>query len=251
MKIKVVGSYGGKSKNGTTSTFFIEDFLVIDAGNLFPIFDGKDFRFPIFLTHSHLDHIVDIPFILDILSSKNAEGISVYASKETITSLKNNIFNDTVWPDFTKILSKSGSPYLNFFEIKPYERIDLGKLKVMPIPVNHTVKTFGFVVESENSSIIISGDTKQTKNLWNFVESDEKIKGIFVDVSMPSTFQKLAEVSAHYTPATLLEDIRFLKREVKIFVYHVKPSFEKEVKLELKSKIPEAIIVYDGMEIEV
>ena len=118
--VKILGSSGSKSKNLGTTSFQISRDIIIDTGNVINILGDKSSLINhIFLTHSHSDHIADLPFLLDSFFENRKEILTIYASKETIEVLKEHTFNDKVWPDFSKInLIGSENKSLAFKEIK-------------------------------------------------------------------------------------------------------------------------------------
>ncbi|PWE24152.1 MBL fold metallo-hydrolase, partial [Aliarcobacter skirrowii] len=102
--LKVLGSSGNKSKIRGTTSFQISKDILVDAGNIINSLDEESYKINhIFLTHAHLDHIIDLPFILDNSFSKRDRPLFVYGSKKTLEFLTNHIFNNHIWPDFTKI----------------------------------------------------------------------------------------------------------------------------------------------------
>ena len=69
MELKVLGCSGGVGGQLRTTTLLIDDDIIIDAGtglgdlNLQSMASIRH----IFITHSHLDHITSIPFLVDTL----------------------------------------------------------------------------------------------------------------------------------------------------------------------------------------
>ena len=250
MKLEILGAFGGKDRKRKTTSFLLKDF-VVDAGNLFSGLNHSYQLLNLFLTHSHLDHIIDLPLFLDFAFTKMEKSLRVYASDETIDSLRKNIFNETIWPDFSKLYLFSGEPSVEFVEIREFEIIKIKDFTIMPIHAVHTVKTFGFRIENRNETVIISGDTKSNPLLWEIVNSDKTVKAVLVVVSFPSRLQGIAEVSGHYTPSSLALDLRSLKKDIGIYVYHLKPAYYEEVKKEIEEKLPFVKILEDNMIIEV
>jgi cAMP phosphodiesterase len=179
------------------------------------------------------------------------KSLKVYASDETIDSLRKNIFNETIWPDFSKLYLSPGEPSVEFIEIREFENITINDFTVTPIPAIHTVKTFGFRIEKENRTVIISGDTRSNPLLWEIANGDKTVKAVLVDVSFPSRLQKIADVSGHHTPSSLSLDLKNLKKDIDIYIYHVKPAYYQEVKKEIEEKLPFAKMLEDNMIIEV
>ncbi len=54
--------------------------------------------------------------------------------------LRMHIFNGAIWPDFS-IIPSAEKPTLRYMAIQPGEKISLGHLRIMAIPVHHTVET--------------------------------------------------------------------------------------------------------------
>lgn len=128
MKIKVLGCYGGEmfiyKTSGylttyKTSALLINDNLIIDAGSIATSIDitEQERITNILLSHSHFDHIKGLPFLADNLWGEVARSIEIMGIKETLDSVKNNILNDSIWPDITKILSTS-EPIYRLVELK-------------------------------------------------------------------------------------------------------------------------------------
>jgi len=106
MKVKVLGCSGGVNQNVATTSFLIDEDILIDAGTgvcTLPLDEMRSIRH-IFVTHSHLDHIASIPLLADTLfDDLIGNPIVVHALPETIKALKDHIFNWIIWPDFTEL----------------------------------------------------------------------------------------------------------------------------------------------------
>ena len=71
MKIKVLGCHGGELPRHRTTCFLIDGKLAIDGGAITAALELEDILKidDIFLTHSHFDHVKDIPLMADLLKS--------------------------------------------------------------------------------------------------------------------------------------------------------------------------------------
>jgi ribonuclease BN (tRNA processing enzyme) len=69
MKVRILGCSGGVDRNAATTSFFIDDDILIDAGSGVCNLSVDQMRGikHIFVTHSHLDHIASIPLLADTL----------------------------------------------------------------------------------------------------------------------------------------------------------------------------------------
>ena len=113
MKIKVLGCSGGIGGALRTTSFLVDDDILIDAGSgvgdlSIEQLVGIDH---VFITHSHLDHITSLPFLLDTVMGMRPHPVTVYAIADTLKVLREHIFNWTVWPDFNVIPDPS-QPFL-------------------------------------------------------------------------------------------------------------------------------------------
>ena len=57
----------------------------------------------IFISHTHFDHIVDLPFVIESYFECRKKPLKVYALSESIHKLQEHIFNWSIWPDFQNI----------------------------------------------------------------------------------------------------------------------------------------------------
>jgi len=230
--IKVLGSYGNRGKNRFTTSFLIRENIVIDAGNLSNGLDNVEQIEHIFLTHSHFDHILDIPFVIDTNFSKRTKSLKIYALKETINSIK-QIFNNQIWPDFSKIKLLNGKDAIKFIEIEIFKPIKLYQFIFTPIPANHSVPAVGYKIEKNNQTIIISGDTYLNPELVKIIKTTQNLKAVFLECSFPSNLDILAKTSKHLTPK-LIYDMK-LPKNINLFFYHFKYELKSQIIAELSS----------------
>jgi cAMP phosphodiesterase len=108
MKIMVLGCSAVELPNSNLTSFLIDGKLLLDAGTIGSALDeSAQWKIKyVLLTHAHLDHIKDIPFFADNISMHNINhSVTVMSIPSVIRALKKHLFNDVVWPDFTKIPS--------------------------------------------------------------------------------------------------------------------------------------------------
>jgi len=235
--IKILGASGSKAKNQNTTSFQIFKDIIIDAGNVLNSLgnEAKDINH-IFLTHSHADHITDLPFIIETFFEQRKTPLTIYALEETIEILKTYSFNNVIWPDFTKIkLLNSNENSLILKKIKLNEIIDINEYQIKPIEANHIAGSCGFVITKNNQSFIISGDTYTNPVIWEEINKNQTIKSLIIECSFPDKFDELARVSKHLTPNLIAKELKNLKRkDISIFFYHLKPNYEKELLKDIK-----------------
>jgi cAMP phosphodiesterase len=235
MELRVIGCHGGETPHHRTSAFVLDERLAIDAGSLTSGLDLKSqFRLQAALiSHAHLDHVRDLATIADNRCQADCEPLIVAASGPTLRVLKKHFFNNLLWPDFTEIPSKT-RPTLRFVELKTEKLVEIAGYTVRSIAVNHTIDSSGFIVESKGQAIAYSGDTGPTDRLWELLNAQENLKALLLEVSFPNREQRLATVSGHHTPRTLIRDLKKFDRpkDLPALLYHVKPVFQSEVEQE-------------------
>lgn len=235
--IKVLGAAGSYSHQDKASSFLIENDIVIDAGNIIESMGEKccDLEH-IFITHTHLDHIKDLPFVLEGYFETRKKTLNVYALRENIQTLQKYIFNESIWPNFENIMQNGNKnqPSLELIPIEYEESLYIDDIEITPIPSNHTTPTCGFKIKKNDQSCLISGDTYLNSNLIEYINLDTSITSLIVEVSFSSKEDKLALKSKHLTPKLLQEMLLSLKRDdVAIYTYHHKPMHVKDIDKEL------------------
>lgn len=235
--IKILGAHGAKTYEFNTTCVQLSDNITIDAGNILKsLGDDAQHINKIFLTHSHLDHITDIPLLIDSYYEYIKEPIIIYGIKQTLEELHTHIFNDQLWPDFSKIKLINGNGYaIKFQEIHYGEVLEFKDLSVKVMKNNHTASSCGLVITKNGHATFFTSDTYKCDAIWEEMNKNTSIKSMIIDVSFPSRFEALARDSKHLTPKLLKEELQKLQRDdVTIFVNHVKPLYVPEIKKELK-----------------
>ena len=251
--IKVLGAYGAKDMGKGTSSFLIDDNNLIDAGNIINSMGSKSIHIDnIWLTHSHFDHISDIPFIIDTYFSLRKKSLKIYGLKETIKTIKENLLNDKIWPDFSKIqLPNSKEMAVKYIIISKNKSYTINNnLKIKAIGTYHIVPSCGYSIEKNNHHILISSDTYKCKNILKEISNNKNIKYLVIKCSFPSKLEKLAKITTHLTPKLLEEFLKDIRQDIKIYINHIKPIFEKEIKEEIKnSKLLKNVNILSDMDL--
>ncbi len=235
MQIRVLGSYGGESRDCRTTCLLINETLALDAGSLTRVL-SLDEQLPIrtvVLTHAHVDHTSCLPFFVENVYGATAAPIDVYAGKATIDAVKSHLFNDAAWPDFTRLPS-DGSPALRLHEITAGVTLELAGVRLTPIPVNHPVPTFGFLLEGAAGSVLWSSDTGPTTALWEVANAAADLRAVCLDTSFDNALQAVADASGHLTPQAVERELAKLERKVPVLLHHLKPPSVERIRGEVR-----------------
>jgi len=233
-RLTVLGCSGGIAQNLRTTSLLLDDDILIDAGtgvadlslNALAKIDN------IFLTHSHLDHIVSLPFLLDSVGAGRTYPVTVYALTETIEILKSHIFNNSIWPDFSRIPSPQ-QPFVAFRAISVGEHIDLKSRRITALPANHTVPAVGYTITCNESTIAFSGDSGPCERFWLALNDAPNLTHLILETSFTNEDQYLADLSRHYCPATLADAIMALRQRPEIWISHLKPGQAQQIMAQL------------------
>ena len=237
MKIKVLGCHGGELPRHRTTCFLIDRKLTIDGGAITAALELDDILAidDIFLTHSHFDHVKDVPLMTDLLVGRREKPVVVHGPAETMEAMDKDVFNNRTWPDF-RVIPTPEKPVIAFDSIPVYEPVTCQGLRIRAVPVHHPVYSVGYIVEGREGAVAFSGDTGPTEELWRAINTTPDLKAVFLEVSFPSTLQWLADVSGHLTPRTVMSELAKLdRRGARIYLYHLKPAVIDEVKAEIKA----------------
>jgi cAMP phosphodiesterase len=252
VKLRVLGCSGGELPRHRTTCFLLDGRLAIDAGALTASLALEDLLRvdDVLLTHSHFDHVKDVPLLADLLVGRRSRPVRVHASRECARTLRESVFNDRLWPDFTRI-PDARRPVI---EIRPFEAgrpFRIGRYSVRPVPVCHPVESVGFIVSSGRSAFAVSGDTGPTVQLWRHVNAERRLRALLVEMSFPSRMQALADVSGHLTPNTLATELAKLERNgYPVYLYHLKPAYVPELRRELAAlRLPGVRVLAVGDEL--
>jgi cAMP phosphodiesterase len=235
VKLRVLGCSGGELPRHRTTCFLVDGKLAIDAGALTASLSLEELLEvdDIVLTHSHFDHVKDVPLLADLLVGRRKTPVRVHASTACARTLRASVFNDELWPDFTRIPDRR-EPVLQIVPFEPDRPFRIGRYTVRPVPVCHPVESVGFVLSDGRSAIAVSGDTGPTARFWRRVNAEKRLRALFVELSFPNALQNLADVSGHLTPRTLRLELAKLERNgFPVLLYHLKPAHLRELKREL------------------
>lgn len=253
MKLTVLGCSGGELPRHRTTCFLVDGRMAIDAGALTQglELDALLRVDDIVLTHSHFDHVKDVPLLADLLVGRRRTPVRVHASPECAAALREDVFNDRLWPDFTRIPTPE-APVVQIREFDPTRPFEVAGYTLTPVPVVHPVESMGYVVTDGRTAFAISGDTGPTDRFWQVVNGAPLVRAVLVELSFPDSLQGLADISGHLTPRTLVGELAKLHREgLPVLLYHLKPAYADELEREIDGRrLPGVRVLRMGDEFE-
>jgi len=209
----------------------IDDDVLIDAGTGIGDLELSDLDSirHVFLTHAHLDHIAGLPMLVDSVFDENFETpLTVYAREETLRAIQTHLFNDTIWPDFSR-LPAAERPMLRYHVCSPGDTITIGHRDFYAVDVMHSVPSLGYTVQNSGGAFAVSGDTKTNQTLWPVLNACDDLRVLVIEVSFPDDMAQLASEAGHYCPKTLTQDLQRLEHDPEIWLTGMKPGKEDEI----------------------
>lgn len=236
MKVRVLGCSGAIARDCRTTSFLIDGELLVDAGTGVGdlLLDEMCRVDSVLLTHSHLDHVAALPLMVDSVASRRKEPLNVYALAGTIAALKAHVFNDVIWPDFTRIPS-ADQPFIRFHEIRIGQTLQFGAKKVEVLPAVHTVPAAGFSVTAGQGCWVFSGDTERNPAFWTRINQLD-VAMLVIETAFSNRERDLAQRSLHLSPLSLAQELDCIAKDRRfpIYITHTKPAETEMIMAEIQ-----------------
>lgn len=235
MKLRILGCSGGIGGNFCTTSMLLDHDVLIDAGTGMGELSLSELSLidHVFITHSHLDHIACIPFLVDSAGGMRDKPLTIHATEATLDVLRQHIFNWKIWPDFTQI-PNAQQPFMRYHAIQLGQTVELENpgahcsqpsvRKITVLPANHVVPAVGFQIDSGAASLVFSGDTTSNDALWEVVNQIANLRYLIIETAFSNGEKELAKLSKHFCPSLLAEDLLKLTLDPEIYVTHLKPG---------------------------
>ncbi len=248
MRVRVLGCSGGSAPDHHPTCFLVDGRVAFDGGALTSVLaeDEQEAVDHVVLSHAHLDHVAELPFFLDNRFARQTRPINFYGHERTIEDLRDGIFNNRIWPDFTQLKTRK-SVALELHVVEPGRPFSVDRLTLTPNAMEHPVPCLGYLVESGASAFYLAGDTSSAEGVKAAVAKTPHLKDLVIEVSWPDRMRDLARVAGHLVPS----DIKAawpLHPSARVLITHIKPFYREEVVGELLALgLPRTLILDDGM----
>jgi ribonuclease BN (tRNA processing enzyme) len=238
MRLKMLGCSGGISAGNRTTCYGVGDHVLLDCGTGVGALRRDEMCAVrhVFLTHTHVDHVLGLPLLLDTVFDCVRRPLVVHGQPETIKALKEHILNWTIWPDFAE-LPNSNDPVLAYEPMEPGDEVVVEGHTVTMIPVSHVVPTAAYVVSKEGRTFCFSGDTGPNDTLWEGLNALDRLDLLLIECAFPNSHAELCRLAKHYCPRMLAEDLAKLRHRPRVVITHMKPGGEETTWRECQEEI--------------
>ncbi len=255
MKIKILGCSGGIGGSRRTTSMLLADNILIDCGTGvldLEIAELAKIRH-VFLTHTHLDHLLSLPLMLDTVQEEaELHPLQLYLTKESDQIIREHLFNWKLWPDFFN-LGESEPSVLQSNLHKECDVIQMQECELQMLPAKHSVPAVGYLVRTiAGGSLAFSGDCCTNDDLWETLNQEPSLDHLIVECSYADDEQELSVKAKHYCSSSLAEDLKKLEHQPEVYLTHLKPGAEEKIVAEVQQLVPNRSIkaLHNGQQFE-
>jgi ribonuclease BN (tRNA processing enzyme) len=238
MRLRVLGAYGASDATHNLTGYLIDDRIAVDAGTLTSKLTlAQQARIDtVFITHAHADHIRDLPHLILNRFSQETAPLTIVAAEDVMEMLAGHVFNGEVWPDFQKFVSPATGKAALEYKALPYgKKAKVNGIQFTPVRVHHSVSAAGVILESGGQSIVFTGDTGPTSEIWKRANKSEGVVAVITEASFPNDYQQMACESGHLTPETLAEELTKITVDAPVYASHRKLPYEAKIESEIRN----------------
>jgi ribonuclease BN (tRNA processing enzyme) len=236
VKVRVLGCSGAIAKDCRTTSFLVDGEILVDAGTGVGDLTLDEMRNidHVLLTHSHLDHVAALPLMVDAIAAQRKAPLKVHALAGTIQALRAHIFNNVIWPDFSRIPTVE-APFISFHEIKIGQTIQLADKYIEVLPAVHTVPAAGFAITAGSGCWVFSGDTERNQAFWDRV-NQLNVAMLVIETAFSNREKDLAKRSLHLSPNVLANELDCIAKgkNYPIYITHTKPAETELIMAEIQ-----------------
>lgn len=238
MRLSVLGCSGGIGSGRQTTCFLLDDDVLIDAGTGITRLSLEQLTAieHVFLTHSHLDHVLGVPLLLDAVGDRRGRPVTVHALPETLDILSAHLFNWKLWPDFREV-PDTANPWVQFSPLPLGSSITLGERTLTTMPAHHVVPACGYRISGKTGSLVFTGDTTGSEALMHALNDMDDLNDLIIETSFENALRDIAVSSKHHWPDSLAHELGRLRRQPRIWITHLKPGNEDAIMAELQKLV--------------
>jgi ribonuclease BN (tRNA processing enzyme) len=195
-----------------------EQGIVLDAGTgMFRVRDRlQTSQLDVFLTHSHLDHVVGLTYLLDTLHKKQVQRVTVHGATDKLAAIEKHLLATPLFPvklpcDFQPFQSPvplSGNGTLQFF------------------PLQHPGGSLGFRLEWPGHSMAYVTDTTAATSAA-YIEEIRGVDLLVHECYFPDSSHEIAVKTGH-SSTTRVAEVARLASVRRLVLVHLNPLDESD-----------------------
>lgn len=236
--IRILGCSAGACRDLRTTALLVNGDTLLDCGSGVGDLTLEEMGAvrQVFLTHAHLDHVLFLPLLADATLATRKGPLEVYALPGTIQALRQHLFNDVLWPDYTS-QPDSAAPYIRLIQLCLGESVSVQTCRYTALPARHSITSSGYWLDAGSGSLAFSGDSGDCPEFWEAVNGISNLRYVMIETTMRNEEEAAAQHGGHTTPAQLAHSVARLQRPAEILVTHIEPDKRDGVKMQVRAAL--------------
>jgi ribonuclease Z len=249
MKLIALGTTGyHPNDQRQTACYMIPEIgLVLDAGTgayrIRRHLQGDSLD--IYLSHVHLDHVMGITFLFDILYQQEVESARVHGAADKLAAIQRHLFAEELFPVLPPIqwcpLPDTGATPLSVG----------GGGKMTTFPLDHPGGSLGYRIDWPDYSLAYVTDTTADPQS-DYIQQIKGVNLLLHECYFRDEYRDLAIRSGH-SWTTPVAEVALAAKVDRLVMIHINPLDESEDPIDLakaRKIFPATEVAFDGMEIE-
>lgn len=246
MRIVLLGTTGYHPTDArqTACMMLPECGVILDAGT--GMYRARDYiateTLDIFLTHTHLDHVMGLTFLFDVLHEKSVDRVRVHGQPKKLVALQQHLFSEQLFPVMPPI---------------QWQPLGSGPLQLpnqttlTHFPLEHPGGSVGYRLDWPDRSLAYVTDTTAREG----ADYIEKIRGVDLlihECYFPDGWEEKAELTGHSCISPVAKVARAAQVGRMVLV-HINPIAESDEEIGIETArdiFPRTDIGVDRMDIE-
>jgi ribonuclease BN (tRNA processing enzyme) len=189
--------------------------VVLDAGTaLFRVREHlQTDELNVFITHAHLDHVVGLTYLLDLLGERRTKRITVYGEAAKLDAVRQHLFSELMFPVV---------PPLEFQTLSPETPLpDHGRLKYFPLA--HPGGAIGFRLDWAGRSLAYVTDTTAGPDV-GYADPIRQVDLLVHECYFTDDMQDQAQLTGH-SCVTAVAELAARAQVGRLILVHLNPRW--------------------------